>query len=133
MLESGASGFVKECEFGNHSMRIAHRLMAVWIVGSSLSGVGNLRSAFASEALTERDADASPSPSAEENARLMNGLLALYNFSSSNGPIVKDRSGVGVPVDLHITTIRSVRRAVDLTEILDGCVIYHQTYNLEPP
>ncbi|MBC8354504.1 MAG: DUF1592 domain-containing protein [Planctomycetes bacterium] len=45
------------------------------------------------------------------NHRVSNGLVALYDFSENGGNIVKDRSGVGKPLDLQIADIDAVQRA----------------------
>lgn len=45
------------------------------------------------------------------------GLQALYDFKSSSGAIVKDRSGAGEPVDLEISNPKAVRRAEGLLEV----------------
>ena len=38
------------------------------------------------------------------------GLLALYDFRETDGPLVKDRSGVGEPLDLRIADLKAVQR-----------------------
>ena len=45
------------------------------------------------------------------------GLEALYDFSSSSGPVVKDRSGKGKPVDLKIANVKAVRRSAGSLEV----------------
>ena len=47
------------------------------------------------------------------------GLQAYYDFQSAEGPIVKDRSGVGKPVDLKIRDMQAVRRSPGELEILE--------------
>ncbi|MHC4995194.1 MAG: DUF1592 domain-containing protein [Planctomycetota bacterium] len=49
--------------------------------------------------------------------RVGNGLQSLYNFNAPRGGIVKDRSGVGDPVDLTITNLDNVRRRVGALEV----------------
>ncbi|PHS19028.1 MAG: hypothetical protein COA78_01300 [Blastopirellula sp.] len=55
--------------------------------------------------------------------RVQNGLLVLYDFSSESGPIVKDRSGVGRPVDLKIETLKAVRRTAGSIEVRGKVII----------
>ena len=101
-------------------MRIACWLVAVVIVGvapitSPLFCESQLDSASAAEKATAAgDINAS---SAADNTRTRNGLLALYDFRSSSGAFVKDRSGVGDPVNLRLTNIKSVRRAEGSLEV----------------
>ena len=42
--------------------------------------------------------------------RTTEDLIAIYDFASPTGTIVKDRSGTGVPLDLRITNPQGVRR-----------------------
>ena len=49
--------------------------------------------------------------------RSTEGLLALYDFSLVKGGSVKDRSGVGQPLDLRIENLRNVRRAEGSLEV----------------
>ena len=44
------------------------------------------------------------------SARTKQGLLALYNFCEPGGPVVRDISGQGEPVNLHILNPSAVRR-----------------------
>ena len=43
--------------------------------------------------------------------RIRAGLIALYDFSEDKGPLIKDRSGVGQPLDLKIEDLKSVARS----------------------
>lgn len=45
------------------------------------------------------------------------GLIALYDFQSTSGAVVKDRAGVGKPLDLQIANPKSVRRAAGALEV----------------
>jgi hypothetical protein len=55
---------------------------------------------------------------AETNSvRTRSGLQVLYDFRSAEGAIVKDRAGVGAPVNLRIESPRSVRRSNGSLEI----------------
>src|SRR5919108_2349613 len=56
-------------------------------------------------------------PRAHGAARTRDGLQALYDFRSSSGEIVKDCSGVGLPLDLRITSPEAVRRAEGSLEV----------------
>ncbi|HIL69075.1 MAG TPA: DUF1592 domain-containing protein, partial [Verrucomicrobia bacterium] len=55
--------------------------------------------------------------------RVRSGLIVLYDFASTSGLIVKDRSGVGKPIDLKITNPDSVRRMEGSLEILEETLI----------
>ncbi len=46
------------------------------------------------------------------------GLVALYDFQSAKGVVVKDRSGAGEPLDLRIDKPRAVRRSQGGLEIV---------------
>jgi hypothetical protein len=62
--------------------------------------------------------DASPAAS-----RTRRGLQALYDFSSTSGDIVKDRSDVGEAVDLRIVDGKAVRRSAGLLVLRGSTVI----------
>lgn len=49
--------------------------------------------------------------------RATSGLQVLYDFDSASGNLVKDRSGQGQPLDLHITEPGAVRRSKGALEI----------------
>ncbi|MFP6738031.1 MAG: hypothetical protein VCD34_04745, partial [Planctomycetota bacterium] len=49
---------------------------------------------------------AGPQPE-QDSGRAGNGLQVLYDFSLSAGPVVKDRSGAGKPINLTIAGINS--------------------------
>jgi hypothetical protein len=64
------------------------------------------------------DAETPAMELAQQNtARTQGGLQALYDFSSPSGNIVKDRSGVGEPMDLRISEPKSVRRTEGSLEV----------------
>jgi mono/diheme cytochrome c family protein len=50
-------------------------------------------------------------------ARTVAGLLALYDFRSTEGDVVTDRSGVGPPLNLRIANPKAVRRSKGALEI----------------
>ena len=54
---------------------------------------------------------------ARQEVRVTRGLIALYDFRSTDGAIVKDRSGVGKPLDLNIADPKAVRRAKGALEV----------------
>ncbi|MCH9023522.1 MAG: hypothetical protein IID32_12280, partial [Planctomycetes bacterium] len=83
-------------------MKITTPLTLIATIACSLLYQGNLQPLFAANPPSERT---------------RNGLLALYDFSSPNGQIVKDRSGVGKPVDLRITDTKAVHRTKGSLEI----------------
>lgn len=56
-------------------------------------------------------------------ARVGNGLIALYDFRSSAGDLVKDQSGVGNPLNLKIAKPRAVKRSAGSLEISRGTII----------
>ncbi len=60
-----------------------------------------------------------PSASAQNAVRATGGLQVLYDFRG-DGPIVKDRSGVGSPLDLRIDNIKGVRRSSGSIEVTAG-------------
>ncbi len=66
-------------------------------------------------------ADDATSDSATPRTR--SGLVVLYDFGSAGGPVVKDRSGVGQPVDLRIGDLKAVRRSNGALEIRGKTVI----------
>ncbi len=47
---------------------------------------------------------------APKNRRVAKGLVVMYDFAESNGDIVKDKSGVGEPLDLRIADTKAVKR-----------------------
>jgi len=51
------------------------------------------------------------------SGRVTEGLLAFYDFASEEGTLVKDRSGVGEPLDLEISDLKGVQRRVGELEI----------------
>ncbi|MCH2585004.1 MAG: hypothetical protein MK138_09570, partial [Planctomycetes bacterium] len=55
--------------------------------------------------------------SEQDSGRARHGLQVLYDFALSAGPVVKDRSGAGKPVNLTIAGNNSVRRASGSLEI----------------
>ena len=61
--------------------------------------------------------DADPKSSKAEMGRTVLGLQALYNFESAEGDMVRDRSGVGRPLNLKITNKRAVRRSSGRLEV----------------
>lgn len=83
----------------------AYRLVAVGIVACTLISGSRFQSINAEATETQSEADSSQSV-----ARTRSGLLALYDFRSESGPIVKDRSGAGSPVDLRIVNPKAVHR-----------------------
>ena len=49
--------------------------------------------------------------------------IALYDFREADGPVVKDRSGTGQPVDLRIENLKAVRRTKGALEVRGKTVI----------
>ncbi|MDE0736673.1 MAG: DUF1592 domain-containing protein, partial [Pirellulaceae bacterium] len=52
-----------------------------------------------------------PVPVLTEGVRVTEGLQVLYDFRVSSGPLVKDYSGKGKPIDLRIGNLQGVRRS----------------------
>ena len=59
-------------------------------------------------------------PAAE---RVQSGLLAVYDFASTEGPVVKDRSGLAPALDLRIDQPANVRRRAGSLEIRNTTTI----------
>ncbi len=55
--------------------------------------------------------------------RVSGGLLVLYDFSESGGPLIKDRSGVGPALDLRIADSKAVRRSNGSLQVLSKTAI----------
>lgn len=51
------------------------------------------------------------------------GLLALYDFSSTDGATITDRAGIKPPIDLRITEPKAVRRTTGELEIIKPTLI----------
>ncbi len=64
-------------------------------------------------------------PKIEEETPLRNrdGLVVLYDFSRTNGSIVKDVAGTGKPVDLKISSLSEVRRKPGSLQIMGDTII----------
>lgn len=52
-----------------------------------------------------------------DRVRTHEGLIALYDFGDAKGPLVRDRSGVGDPLDLRIGGLKAGRREAGSLEI----------------
>ncbi|MFP6617980.1 MAG: LamG-like jellyroll fold domain-containing protein, partial [Pirellulaceae bacterium] len=70
-----------------------------------------------------RAAGQAPGPAPVQLYRTTRGLQVLYDFASVSGPLVKDRSGNGKPIDLRIKNLQAVRRAVGSLEVRRPTVI----------
>ena len=53
---------------------------------------------------------AEPTSSADQSPRVRSGLLVLYDFSTDSGAAIKDRSGVGSPLNLRVRNPQAVHR-----------------------
>ena len=103
-------------------MRMTHWFVILGSVGCALICVslmsdGRPQFANADETANKPESDPSGSSSDSKSLRTRSGLLALYDFRSPSGVIVKDRSGVGEPVDLRITNPKAVHRFKGSLEI----------------
>lgn len=105
-------------------MRVVCFLSAAGIVGTalvfgSLVRVDGIPSTYAGEASPAESNGAAGTPLSSEIslARTRSGLQALYDFRSTDGPVVKDQSGVGEPVHLRIENSNSVRRSEGSLEV----------------
>lgn len=58
--------------------------------------------------------------------RVGEGLLALYDFASLDGAIVRDRSGVAPPLDLRIADLKAVRPSARGLEIAGATLIHSE-------
>jgi hypothetical protein len=56
-------------------------------------------------------------------SRVAKGLLALYEFRSTGGTVVQDRSGAGNPANLRIADVTAVRRSKGMLQVLSKTVI----------
>lgn len=56
--------------------------------------------------------------------RVRAGLLALYDFSSLDGPVVHDRPGASQPLDLRISDVKAVRHSSEGLEIVGNTLIH---------
>ena len=61
-----------------------------------------------------------------KNRRSLVGLQVLYNFPSGSNSIIKDRAGVGEPIDLQVNNPGSVRRGEGVLEIRGKTTIQSQ-------
>jgi mono/diheme cytochrome c family protein len=59
----------------------------------------------------------------QDDGRVKSGLQVIYDFSLSAGPVVKDRSGAGRPVDLVIAGSSAVRRSSGSLEVRSKTLI----------
>lgn len=62
-------------------------------------------------------------PQAVKVERVSKGLEVLYDFQSTKGNVVKDRSNTAQPLDLRITNLRAVRRAKGELEVRNKTLI----------
>ena len=91
--------------------------MGCALICGSLMSDGVVQSTNAGETATEPETDASGTPTESNNLRTRRGLQALYDFRSPSGVIVKDRSGVGKPINLRITNLKAVHRSKGSLEV----------------
>ena len=68
-------------------------------------------------------ANTTAAESVDTAQRTRSGLVALYDFSLPSGEFVKDRSGVGDPVNLRITNPQAVRRSKGSLEVRAATLI----------
>lgn len=94
-------------------MKTANRLVASTIALAVMLGVVENQKPVAdgAQATAESNAENSKDNASESPTRVASGLQAYYDFSDDDGPVVKDRSGVGEPLDLRITNMKAVRRS----------------------
>ncbi len=65
-----------------------------------------------------------PAVAAEpQSSRVRRDLQTLYDFRSPTGSIVRDRSGVGKPLDLRITKPQGVRRSIGSLQLSRGTLV----------
>lgn len=58
-----------------------------------------------------------------QGTRVSRGVIALYDFSDSSGPLIKDRSGVGESLNLKIADVKAVRRAAGSLQVTGKTLI----------
>ncbi len=84
-------------------MRVPTMHVSAWFAIAPLVG-----------ALSFHGTSAASEPPAERTGA---GLVALYEFGEAAGPLIRDRSGVGKPLDLKIEDLDKVRRIEGALEI----------------
>ena len=57
------------------------------------------------------------SVSGESSGRVKNDLLAFYNFSMTDGVLIKDSSNNGSPLNLVIDNLQNVKRSSGKLEV----------------
>jgi len=57
------------------------------------------------------------------SSRVTDGLLVLYDFRSTGGAVVKDRSAAGNPLNLRIADLKAVRRSRGALQVVSKTVI----------
>ncbi len=86
-------------------MRASRLILPAWALISILAGVGS-----------------SQAPA----QRATRDLQALYDFSSASGPVIKDRSGTGQPIDLRLGNAKGVDRSKGTLKIRRGTLVQSQ-------
>ncbi len=64
-----------------------------------------------------------PSVSGDSSGRVQNDLLAFYNFSMTDGVLIKDSSNNGAPLNLVIDNLQNVKRSSGKLEVTGNAII----------
>ena len=64
-----------------------------------------------------------PSVSGDSSGRVQNDLLAFYNFSMTDGVLIKDSSNNGSPLNLVIDNLQNVKRSSGKLEVTGNAII----------
>ncbi len=59
-----------------------------------------------------------------DRQRVGTGLQVLYDFREAGGNVVKDRAGIGKPIDLQIDNMKQIRRKDDALQVTGNTVIH---------
>ena len=96
------------------SAKITRTAWAWLLIGGLGNEIGSVLSSSAAEPTVASDAD---------HKRVQSALQGLYDFSSADGSIVQDRSGVGQPLDLRISDPNAVRQTAGGLEVVGQTLI----------
>ncbi len=103
-------------------MKIAYWLWGLGVFAFSLLCVSEVYQGGQSFAHAQQEKP-SKSVKTESTPRVTNGLIAFYDFASTKGATVYDRSGVAKPIHLRIASSSAVRRAKGALEIRGKTII----------
>ncbi len=90
-------------------MQVGYRICIVGAMATLLAAA--LGFAGGQERSTRAEASIPPPTSSTKLTRVRSGLQVLYHFQDTNSPLVRDRAGVGKPIDLRIHDLKAVHRS----------------------